>query len=190
MKKNITYLMFAAVISLLLFSCESSKRFTSELSPSKKGFISQSWNSLSKRMEKFDSFSEGIVNRAESYLGVPYCYGGNQDDCFDCSGFVQKVFLSEGILLPRTSSDQYAGTIPVPESQRSPGDLVFFSKGNRINHVGIYIGNDFFIHASTTKGVIRQSIFDEYYKKNFAGYGRVERQDADKEYSLMNFIDF
>lgn len=190
MKKTIKYLMLSAVISLLLLSCESSKRFTSELSPAKKGYKGQSWNSLSKRMEKYDSFSEGIVNRAESYLGTPYCYGGNQEECFDCSGFVQKVFLSEGIVLPRTSSEQYAGSMPVPESQRSPGDLVFFSKGNRINHVGIYIGNDYFIHASTTKGVVRQSIFDEYYKKNFAGYGRVSRTDEDKDYSLRIFNEF
>ena len=110
-----------------------------------------------------------IVREAEKWLGTPYCYGGLDNHCTDCSGFVLQVFSTVGVVLPRTASDQFEYATNVNEDNMQPGDLVFFQHGSGIAHVGIYVGNNEFIHASTSRGVVRQSLDDEYYRTTYAG---------------------
>lgn len=93
-----------------------------------------------------------LTTTAYKYIGIPYAYGGTTTSGFDCSGFTQQVFQDLGISLTRTSSGQYSQGSAV--SSKLPGDLVFFdTSGKGISHVGIYIGDNQFIHASSSKGV-------------------------------------
>lgn len=91
--------------------------------------------------------SGGIIAIAQSYLGVPYVYGGSTPSGFDCSGFTSYVFAQAGKSLPRTSSAQAAATIRISASQAVPGDLVFFTGSGGVYHVGIYAGGGSIIHS-------------------------------------------
>jgi len=117
-----------------------------------------------------------IVKDAQQYLGVPYVYGGaSPSDGFDCSGFVYYVFGKHGISLPRTADDQALVGRHVSVSELQPGDLVFFSAdGYEINHVGIYVGNDQFIHANSEDELIDyDSMKRDYRVRAFAGATRL-----------------
>ena len=114
-----------------------------------------------------------VLSFAQSWLGTPYCYGGSNKSCTDCSGFVMQVYDMAGVRLPRTAALQYNFGEDIDEDEITPGDLVFFTRQNKIGHVGIYVGNDQFIHASSKRGVVLQSLEDNYYKKTFAGCKRV-----------------
>ena len=114
-----------------------------------------------------------IVRSAQTFLGVPYLWGGNSQDGLDCSGFTVAVFRLSGLNLPRLSHEQFELGSPVDRSGLTEGDLVFFrtKKGdNTISHVGIYIGGDQFIHApGAGKKICVESLKREYYLRRFAG---------------------
>lgn len=93
------------------------------------------------------SKGQSIVNAAAKYLGVKYVYGGSSPSGFDCSGLVQYACRQAGISVNRTSRAQYSNGVAVSKSNLQAGDLVFFSKGNGISHVGIYAGNGQVIHS-------------------------------------------
>lgn len=110
--------------------------------------------------EKFNftpgsSKGDSIVAFALQYRGVPYVWGGTSPSGFDCSGFTKYVFNNFGINLERRSSSQAKQGIPIGYNSLQPGDLVFF--GSPIHHVGIYVGNDMFIHAPRTGDVVKVS---------------------------------
>lgn len=118
--------------------------------------------------------TSGIVSTALSLQGVPYVFGGTSRNGFDCSGFTQYVYKASGISIPRTSYTQYNTGSSVSKEELQPGDLVFFttySKG--ASHVGIYIGNGSFVHASDS-GVRTTSLNDSYYKSRYLGARRVK----------------
>lgn len=119
---------------------------------------------------------EELNKISTKYIGVRYSYGGTTSKGFDCSGYVRQVFKELGITsLDRTSAGMYGQGESVKKSDLQPGDLVFFNtSGNRVSHVGIYIGSGKFIHASTSKGVIKTSINDKYYWGNkYVGAKRI-----------------
>ena len=108
--------------------------------------------------------SSDIANTAMKYLGIPYhfagegpgkCPTGEHRICFDCSGLTKYVYMLFGIELPHNAAMQYDRGIKVPLSQAKPGDLVFF--GSPAHHVGMYLGNDMFIHAPHTGDVVKVS---------------------------------
>jgi cell wall-associated NlpC family hydrolase len=115
----------------------------------------------------------GVVGIATEYLGVPYVWGGASPDAgFDCSGLVMYVFAQLGVSLPHYAASQYNYGIPVPRDQLEPGDLVFF---HALGHVGIYIGNDEFIHAPHTGDVVKISSLNEFaYASTYVGARRLE----------------
>lgn len=120
-----------------------------------------------------------IINTAMSFLGVPYRFGGNgpHDGGFDCSGFVRAVFASAtGKALPRTAAAQASATRNINKDELQPGDLVFFTTVQRaFNHVGIYLGDNKFVHAPRTGGVVRvESLNTRYWTAHFTGARRVE----------------
>lgn len=118
--------------------------------------------------------TQDIVETAKRFVGYPYRYGGsNPQSGFDCSGFVQYVFSLNGIKLPRTASQQSA--VGVKVANPTAGDLVFFDTDHSgsIGHVGIYLGNNAFIHASRSKGVTITSLSDAWYSRRYAFACRV-----------------
>ncbi|KEZ48780.1 cell wall-binding repeat-containing protein [Metabacillus indicus] len=113
-----------------------------------------------------------LIETAKSLQGVPYKYGGTTTSGFDCSGYTEYVFNKHGIDLPRTTKDQWnTGTVAaIPQK----GDLIFFetvSKGP--SHVGIFIGNNEFIHASSSKGVSITTMDNVYFKPKYLGAKKV-----------------
>ncbi|MCX6136084.1 MAG: NlpC/P60 family protein [Ignavibacteriales bacterium] len=109
------------------------------------------------------------------YIGTPYQYGGETRSGIDCSAFSQQVFdQAAGIKLPRTTKDQiHLGTAARRESLKF-GDLIFFNTtGTNPSHVGIYIGDDLFAHASEAYGVTISSLESTYFKKRFTEARRI-----------------
>jgi cell wall-associated NlpC family hydrolase len=114
---------------------------------------------------------EELVRTAKTFLGVPYLWGGvSPDTGFDCSGLTMAVYQLNGFDLPRLSSEQYEAGITVPREDLLKGDLIFFaiSKGEKVSHVGIYIGEGNFIHAPGRGMKIRRdSLSDSYFQKRY-----------------------
>jgi len=115
---------------------------------------------------------------ALSLVGCPYVYGGNSPKGFDCSGFVKYVANYFGYTVARTASDQMENGTSVSWDELQAGDLVFFKKSGsgakRASHVGIYIGNGQFVHASTSRvGVIVSGLNEAYYTSGFVGARRL-----------------
>ncbi|QJD28603.1 C40 family peptidase [Methylococcus geothermalis] len=116
-----------------------------------------------------------VVPYALSLQGVPYVWGGaSPERGFDCSGFVQHVYQRHGIDLPRTAREMASKLPEVPKNCRLPGDLLFFrTDGRSYSHVGIYIGNESFVHASSShSGVKVSSLSKPYWLSRFLGVRR------------------
>jgi cell wall-associated NlpC family hydrolase len=115
-----------------------------------------------------------LKSEAESWLGTPYRLGGNGRDGVDCSGFVRNVYAVLGIEVPRTVETLYEAGQPVPQRKLRLGDLVFFRfKGRRgPTHVGIYLGEGRFIHASIHGGVRVDGLEEGEYGEKFVGSRR------------------
>lgn len=122
-----------------------------------------------------------LLAEADSWIGTPYAWGGNDRKGVDCSGFVTQVYLrSLQISLPRTSETQMKYCKPIDRKDLVPGDLVFFTVrgGNRVGHVGIYIGDGNMVHSSSSKGVVVTPLDNPYFVANYYSSGRVERYFA------------
>lgn len=115
-----------------------------------------------------------ITSAAEKLLGDPYVWGGATPAGFDSSGFTSYVFASQQITLPRLCAEQYGVGTPVDFKDLIPGDLVFFNltSDTQVSYVGIYLGNDKFISATTHKGVAIYG-FTPYWTKAYVGARRV-----------------
>ncbi len=100
--------------------------------------------------KKSNSMRKTVKQIAELFLGTPYVWGGRSSYGFDCSGFVQTIFKFCGISLPRDSKNQlnYHTLVEQNKDENKIGDLLFFEKNNKINHIGISLGNDKYIHSS------------------------------------------
>ena len=120
--------------------------------------------------------SGDIIATALKYQGVPYRDGGSDPSGFDCSGFVQWVFAQIGRELPREVRDQYDVGKKISRSQIRPGDLVFFHTVSRgASHVGIALDDERFVHAPSSRGVVRiERYTSDYWKKRYVGARRVE----------------
>ncbi|MBR0366046.1 MAG: C40 family peptidase [Clostridia bacterium] len=117
---------------------------------------------------------QAIVNTAMKYLGTPYRWGGTSPSGFDCSGLVQYVCRANGISVPRVAASQRGAGTYISRENLQPGDLVFFSNGGGISHVGIYAGNGNMIHAPHTGDVVKvASINSSYRVSHYAGAVRV-----------------
>jgi len=117
-----------------------------------------------------------IVDYALQYLGVPYVWGGNGPDVFDCSGFSKYVYGHFGYELNRTASAQLSNGVSVSLGELQPGDLVFFDNGRvttPVSHVGIYIGGGQFVHASTNHYMVEITDLSGHYINTFVYARRI-----------------
>lgn len=115
-----------------------------------------------------------VLEYAAQFLGTPYVYGGSSPSGFDCSGFTSYVFNNTVGSIPRVAQSQFNATTHVSREELLPGDLVFFgSSASSISHVGIYVGDDTFIHSPHTGDVVKYESLSGNYASRFQGGGRV-----------------
>ncbi len=115
-----------------------------------------------------------LYSFVDSWQGIPYRYGGTNRSGVDCSGFVgalyREVYQKN---VPRTSREIGRQSKKIGKSQLREGDLVFFDISGKDSHVGVYLANNHFVHASTSKGVVISSLTNPYYQKAFSAGGRI-----------------
>ena len=166
MRRFSTYLLFVYVFaSLLMLSCRTKKE------------VSKSHPTEIPTLQSFH-IEKDLKKTLNQWLGAPYKYGGNSKKGVDCSGFVCAVYLEVyNTKLPRTSKDMYIFSEHIKLKDLREGDLIFFNyTGKGVSHVGIYLENNKFIHASTTKGVIVGDLNNEFTRKKIVGTGRVKKK--------------
>jgi cell wall-associated NlpC family hydrolase len=129
-------------------------------------------NSPSTQYTSADYRRLGLILR--DYLGRPYRGSSKYDPGLDCSKFTREVFKKfADISLPRTASQQYQTGTPVHRERLFYGDLVFFNTDGGISHVGVYVGNSEFIHASSSNGIIISKMSEHYWGKRYVGGRRI-----------------
>lgn len=112
------------------------------------------------------------------WYGTPYKLGGSTKNGIDCSAFTQFLFASVyGISIARTAREQYSQTYRISRTQLKEGDLIFFNTRGGVSHVGVYLQNNKFVHASTSGGVMISDVFDDYWARKFVGVGRLKGQE-------------
>lgn len=142
-------------------------------------------NSEIAKAIKHNKTIDGILTEAETYLGTPYRYGGTTRNGIDCSAFVLSVFgAAAGLSLPRVAASQAQEGERIEKESLQKGDLIFFSHGRRISHVGIVEsvteeGEVKFIHAATSKGVMISSLNDSYWGPKYRFAKRVINEDGE-----------
>lgn len=116
---------------------------------------------------------KGLKKVISPWLGTPYRYGGSSRKGIDCSGFVMNVMNQwQGIKLPHSAKQTYRFGMSVSRSDLQPGDVVFFGTAFSITHNGIYVGNDQFAHASTSRGVMYEELKNSYWSPKYQGARR------------------
>ncbi|MEC0093391.1 C40 family peptidase [Paenibacillus macquariensis] len=126
------------------------------------------------------AFADSALDKAIApAIGSPYVASGNDTSGFDCSGFTTYVFNKLSIDLPRQSGSQYSMGTAVSRNDLREGDLVFFNTtGKGVSHVGIFVGNGKFAHASSSNGVIINSLSESYYVSRYVGAKRIMSNDT------------
>ncbi len=120
------------------------------------------------------SKGNALAEYAKGFVGYPYVYGGASPSGFDCSGFMQYVCRQNGISINRTATAQLSNGEWVSRDNLQPGDLVFFGYGNTASHVGMYIGNNKFVHAQNSRtGVVITDLSTSYYDGRYLTARRV-----------------
>ena len=157
-RHNIAPVLLTVIITIILLSCT--------------GTYSGPSNEPGFRDRK----QSELWHYARTFLGTPYRYGGISNSGMDCSGLVVRLFKDiYGLHLPHRTADLYHKGKNVSIRALTVGDLLFFreNRGSRPSHVGVYMGNNSFIHTSTSKGVILSSLKNKYYKNRYIGARRV-----------------
>jgi hypothetical protein len=150
-------------------------------------------DSIPEDLELWDEEARGqlMAAYARKYLGLPYRYGGaGPDTGFDCSGLTGYIYSNFGVALPRSANQQFGAETLKNTRRPMPGDLVFFKiNGRRVSHVGIYIGDNLFIHAPRPGRTVEfADLRANYWKTRFAG-ARTFRKEPEPETSGETGVD-
>ncbi|CDG20940.1 Lipoprotein spr [Xenorhabdus poinarii G6] len=169
----------AILTAVVLSGCSSPDDLRSKhteihtVHPQKHYLLQASQDEFEKLVNSLDIKSK-ILNQYADWKGVAYRLGGNTKRGIDCSAFVQRTFHDQfGVALPRSTIDQQNIGQTVSRTKLQAGDLVLFKTGRHMRHIGIYIGNNQFVHASTSNGVIVSKLTDTYWSKRYYGARRV-----------------
>lgn len=188
MKRKFPQIIAILFFSLLLTSCGASKkRMVAERNPEKKEIRitkaappQNKINTADPGTEPEDNRVYNITSFAKEFLGTKYKYGGTTSNGMDCSGLVYTSFLQENIGLPRSSRDMSKLGERLSLAEVNIGDLLFFETDKNkkvINHVGLVVeiqpGHIYFIHSSSSQGVIISSLADNYWHDHFVMARRV-----------------
>lgn len=159
------------VLALLLIAgCASAPRQPGPALPD--GGTAGTWPDTPADM--LDPVRAQVVFTALQMVGVPYRWGGQGPEGFDCSGLVLYSYSNAGLAMPRTSREQFRATAPIRLEQITPGDLVFFNTSEDASHVGIYVGEGRFVHAPASNRSVRLEHLDNsYYRQRFLRGGRL-----------------
>ncbi len=162
-------LILSLSIMILISACGPSVRKDEARPPHKK-------HAKAADLQKKSTVTKGLYSQHREWKGVKYRMGGLNKRGVDCSGFVYLTFKSKlGIKLPRTTKAQARLGKEVEKSRLKAGDLVFFKTSYKVRHVGIYIENGKFLHASTSRGVMISRLDNVYWKKKYWKARRVKR---------------
>jgi len=167
MKKILSYILFA----LIIVSCHSKKTIVSSTKNTNYDLVKNALQISDKEM------NSPIYKFIVEWYGVPYKYGGNSKEGVDCSGFVNVLYQSVySKILERKADDIFHKQCKkISKQEVREGDLVFFKIDSKeITHVGVYLKNDKFVHASTKKGVMISDLNEPYFQKYFYAFGRVK----------------
>lgn len=169
----------SAPIIVLMLVCINLPTYANETKPDGDAISGNTGNKLEKLCKKLElpmneDAQQELLEFIDDWLGTSYCYGGNSKSCIDCSAFTNQVYeVIYHKTIPRVSRDIYAKSLPIEKYALYQGDLVFFatSGGKKVNHVGIYLWDGYFVHASSSKGVVISHLRQSYYTKTFVGGG-------------------
>lgn len=165
---NMKKLLFLSLVCLgLLSSCSSKKSVTV-----------QNNQTVVQVVPSSDKQVAELIRQARTWIGTPYVYGGHtRKKGTDCSGMIMELFMDVyNLKLPRSSAMQQEFSRPVKYDDMRPGDLVFFTtnkNSSRVNHVGLYIGDNRMIHASGSRGVMESGLGEKYWRNAYHSSGSV-----------------
>jgi cell wall-associated NlpC family hydrolase len=157
-----------------------------------RGIVAKLGEQVSQVGQVVSNTASDLVVNAMGFLGVPYKRGGNSaEGGFDCSGFVKAMYQQTvGLVLPRRAADQAAATQTITKSELQPGDLVFFNTlKSAFSHVGIYVGDNKFIHSPRTGSVVRvEDMRVGYWSSRFDGARRVNNVPVNTQNIAQNSV--
>ncbi|KAB1182789.1 hypothetical protein F6450_05480 [Photobacterium damselae subsp. damselae] len=173
--RNKTFLFVGLLVSLVTgcsstegVQSESNKQASANYTENQPDQIGDLIASLSQGNKTKPQASGGFSSVYRSWKGTPYRYGGTTRRGIDCSAFVQVGYSNVyDLALPRTTAEQVKKGKKISRANAREGDLVFFRTGRNSRHVGIYLGNSEFLHASRSKGVIISSLDNPYWRRTF-----------------------
>ena len=167
--------MHAILFKILLILSSIAIFFSCSPEQHKFKIINATEQTISKPKESDKNFIKNVILKEfEEWEGTPHKMGGNSKRGIDCSGFAHHMYTELfNINVPRTTKQFFTAGIKINKSQLKPGDLVAFMPHSYPRHVGIYIGNNKFIHASTSNGVIMSDLGNPYWEKYYVMSRRI-----------------
>lgn len=181
MKKIFNTILVICLALFALTGCHSSKQTVKNEHEKYESAKKDTYSSLSKKLGVKVNSDDNIelLEMCARWLGAPYKYGGNSRKGVDCSGFTVKVYSAVyNKKLERSSASILSKNCKrIKQKELKQGDLVFFATGKsrkKVNHVGIYLKDNKFVHASSSRGVIVSSLKEPYYTRTFVTAGKVK----------------
>ncbi|MDX1795249.1 MAG: NlpC/P60 family protein [Hydrogenovibrio sp.] len=163
-------LIWGTILSLFLSGCTTLSSYHPEYHPQK----TSQYAKLKTDLKQARKVRAKLLNQYQHWKGTPYRYGGSSHKGVDCSAFVQKTFRQQfGLWIPRTTQKQLLTGMPVHHKDLQVGDIVFFQIGWQSHHDGIYLGNDRFMHASSSRGVAISNLNRPYWRHHYLTARRI-----------------